>query len=86
MNYIEVIGYIAAALTTAAFLPQVYKAWITKDVNGISLSMFITMLIGVILWLIYGLSINSLPIVIANIITGILVSSVIILKIKHHKK
>ncbi|MDO5972383.1 SemiSWEET transporter [Flavivirga aquimarina] len=86
MDYIEVIGFVAAVLTTAAFLPQVYKTWQTKDVSGVSLTMFITMFTGVILWLVYGLFINSLPMLVANTISAILIFTVIVLKIKHHKK
>lgn len=82
---IEIVGFIAAILTTAAFVPQVYKAWKTKDVEAISFTMFMVMLIGVLLWLIYGFYIGSLSMVIANIITSILILTIIILKIKHKK-
>jgi len=84
-NYIEIIGLIAAVLTTSAFVPQVYKTWKTKDVKGISLTMYLALFIGIILWLIYGICIHSLSIIIANIITGILVFILIALKIKHNK-
>jgi MtN3 and saliva related transmembrane protein len=82
----ELIGLTAALLTTAAFVPQVYKTWKTKEVEAISLTMFIAMFIGVSLWLVYGLFINSLSMVIANAITATLVFTLIFLKIKHHKK
>lgn len=80
---IEIIGLIAAILTTSAFVPQVYKAWKTKNVEAISLTMFIAMFVGVILWLIYGIYMNSLSMVIANTITSLLSLVIIILKIKH---
>jgi len=82
---IEIVGFIAAILTTSAFVPQVYKAWKTKDVKAISLTMFIVMFMGVLLWLIYGFYIDSLSMVMANSITSILVFTIIILKIKHKK-
>lgn len=82
---IEIVGFIAAILTTTAFVPQVYKAWKTRDVEAISLTMFVVMFLGVLLWLIYGFYINSLSMVIANIMTSILSLSIIILKIKHKK-
>ena len=82
----EIVGLVAATLTTSSFVPQVYKAWKTKDVEGVSLTMFIAMFIGVILWLIYGYSIRSLSMVIANIVTSILCMAVLVLKIKHRKK
>lgn len=80
---IEIIGFIAAILTTSAFIPQVYRAWKTKNVEAISLTMFIAMFIGVILWLVYGIFINSLSMVIANTITALLSLVIIVLKIRH---
>jgi MtN3 and saliva related transmembrane protein len=83
---IEIIGFMAAIFTTSAFVPQVYKAWKTKDVEAISLTMFVVMFIGVLLWLIYGFYIKSLSMVVANIMSSILSLSIIVLKIKHKKK
>jgi len=85
IDFYEILGLIAAILTTSAFVPQVYKAWKTKDVEAISLTMFVVMFLGVLLWLIYGFYINSLSMVIANIMSSILSLSIIILKIKHKK-
>ena len=83
---IEIIGFMAAIFTTSAFVPQVYKAWKTKDVEAISLTMFVVMFIGVLLWLIYGFYIKSLSMVVANIMSSILSLTIIVLKIKHKKK
>lgn len=83
MDTTTVIGFIAAALTTFAFLPQTIRILRTKNTNSISLGMYIAMVSGVTLWLIYGLAINSLPIIAANGITLILSGSILILKIKH---
>ena len=52
---IEIIGLIAACFTTGSFLPQVYKIWKYKRSDGVSLSMYLFMITGVILWIIYGL-------------------------------
>lgn len=82
----EIVGLLGATLTTASFVPQVYKAYKTKDVEGVSLTMFIAMLVGVILWLIYGFSLKSLSMVLANSITAILCIAILILKLKHRKK
>jgi len=84
-NYVEIIGLIAATITTSAFVPQVYKTWKTKDVTGISLAMFLVMLIGVLLWLFYGISINSFSIILANILTSILILCIILMKLKYKK-
>lgn len=86
IDAIEIIGFIAAILTTSAFIPQVYKTWKSKDVEAISLSMFLVMFIGVILWLVYGIYMNSLSMLIANSITSSLILVIIILKIKFRKK
>ena len=79
---IEVIGLIAACLTTSSFLPQVYKIWKFKISDGISLSMYLFMLTGVILWFIYGLLIGSISVIIANFIAALLQMIIIYYKLK----
>ena len=68
----EIIGLLAAFLTTSAFIPQVYKIYKEKKADGISLTMYVILFIGVLLWLIYGILIGSLSIIIANGITSLL--------------
>jgi len=70
---IEFIGFLAAILTTVAFIPQVYKVWQTKSVSGMSLTMYLIFFTGVSLWLVYGLIINSLPMILGNSITLLLI-------------
>ena len=84
-NYINLFGFLAAALTTIAFLPQLYKTWQTKSADDVSLFMLILFITGLICWIIYGLKINSLPILVANIITFIFNFSILILKISYSK-
>ena len=79
----EIIGLAAATLTTAAFVPQVYKTWKTKSVDELSLTMYLVFFIGIVLWLIYGIYINSFSIILANIITGLLVLALIYFKLKY---
>ena len=69
---IELTGFIAAILTTVAFIPQVYKVWQTKSVSGMSLTMYLIFFCGVLLWLVYGLIINSLPMIMGNAVTIVL--------------
>ena len=83
---IEIVGLIAATLTTASFVPQVLKVWRTKEVKNLSLTMYSAMLAGVILWFTYGVLIDSISIILANIITAILVSSIIYFRIRYSKK
>jgi MtN3 and saliva related transmembrane protein len=79
----EIIGLLAAFLTTSAFIPQVYKIYKEKNADGISLTMYVILFIGVLLWLIYGILIGSLSIIIANGITALLQLSIIIFKLKN---
>lgn len=83
MSIVEIIGLIAATLTTVSFLPQAIQTWKTKRTKDISLPMYLTFTIGVFLWLIYGLFIQSLPIIAANVVTLILASCILFLKLKH---
>ena len=84
-NYIDLFGFCAALLTTIAFLPQLYKTWKTKSADDVSLFMLILFITGLICWIIYGLKINSVPIVVANIITFLFNFSILILKINYSK-
>lgn len=79
----EIIGLIAAALTTSAFVPQVYKTWKTKSVDGLSLTMYIVFLTGIILWLIYGIHLKSLAMILSNIVTGLLALLLILFKLRY---
>ena len=74
----ELIGFIAAVCTTFAFLPQAIKVWKTKQTKDLSLRMYTVMFIGICLWFVYGLRINSLSIIIANIVTGFLVFTILV--------
>ena len=83
---IEIFGYIAAVLTTAAFLPQLIKTLKTKKADDVSLVTLIMFIIGVLCWIIYGYKISSIPILIANLITLILNLLILISKIYFSKK
>ncbi|MBV6512325.1 MAG: SemiSWEET transporter [Ignavibacteriales bacterium] len=65
----ELIGYAAAFCTTIAFLPQAVKVYKTRHTKDISLGMFLLLTTGVVLWLTYGIIINSYPIIAANTVT-----------------
>jgi MtN3 and saliva related transmembrane protein len=66
---IELIGYLAAVLTTISFFPQVLKTWRSKSAGDLSLVMLGMFTLGVFLWLLYGLAHASVPITIANAVT-----------------
>lgn len=69
---IEIIGLIAASFTTFAFVPQVFKIWKNSNSSGVSISMYVIMLIGICIWLYYGFLIKSLAVIIANLVSGLL--------------
>tara|TARA_R110000764_G_scaffold217841_1_gene305079 strand:+ start:183 stop:437 length:255 start_codon:yes stop_codon:yes gene_type:complete len=83
MDGIEILGLVAATFTTGAFVPQVYKTWKEKSTKDISLVMYTILLLGVLMWLYYGFSLHSLPIMIANLVTAVLLIIMIILKLIH---
>ena len=86
IDNIEILGLIAAFLTTAAFLPQVYKTWKSKDVSALSLPMLILFFTGIVLWFIYGYLMESLAMILANGITIVSSFLLIYFKIKYHNK
>ncbi len=77
----ELIGYIAASLTTASFVPQAWKTFRSKDVSGISLVMYGMFTAGIALWLAYGLLLGAWPIVVANTITFALACAILAMKL-----
>ena len=78
---VEIFGYIAAILTTLAFLPQLIKTLKTKKADDVSLITLIMFIIGVLCWIIYGYKISSIPILLANLITLILNLLILISKV-----
>lgn len=81
--FVNLIGIIAAFCTTLAFLPQTLSIIRTKNANGVSLSMYSIFNIGVLLWLIYGIMMNSLPIILANLITFGFAFTILVLKLRY---
>ena len=80
---VEIIGLTAGILTTAAFVPQVYKTWKSKSAESLSLTMFLVFFVGIILWLIYGIYINSPAMIFANAVTGFLALLLIFFKLRY---
>ncbi|MEH2179346.1 SemiSWEET transporter [Nostoc sp.] len=83
MYFITILGLAAATITTISFLPQMFKTWRTKSAKDVSLVTLITFISGVFLWLIYGIYLQSLPIILANAITLIFNLIILWLKIKY---
>jgi MtN3 and saliva related transmembrane protein len=83
MNPSSIIGFAAAICTTASFLPQAIKTVRTKNTAGISLFMYTLFAFGTLLWLLFGLCSNNLPIVIANGITLLFAVMILFYKLKY---
>ena len=76
------IGYAAAFLPTASFVPQAWLTFRTRDVRGISLGMYTVFTVGVALWLVYGLALGAWPVVIANAVTLSLALAILLMKLR----
>ena len=74
----SLVGYLAATLTTVSFVPQAYRTLKTRDTEGLSVSMYAIFTSGVACWLLYGLVQQDTPMIVANSIT-LLLSSIILL-------
>jgi MtN3 and saliva related transmembrane protein len=83
MSAPELIGYLAAILTTCSFVPQAWLTFRTRNVSGISLGMYSVFASGVALWLTYGLLLSAWPIVLANSITLALAIAILAMKLRY---
>ena len=82
MDVTTTVGLVAGALTTIAFVPQVHHTWQMKSAKDISLRMLLLFCTGVLLWLIYGFMIQSLPVMLANGVTLVLSGAILVMKLK----
>jgi MtN3 and saliva related transmembrane protein len=82
MSIVSFLGLVAASLTTISFLPQVLKTWKSRSAKDLSLGMFLTFTFGVALWLVYGVMINDLPVILANVVTLLLASTLLFFKLR----
>lgn len=83
MNIATIIGFVAAIFTTTGFLPQAFKIYKTKSTKDISATMYMVLGFGTLLWLIYGLFINELPVIVANTVSLTFISTILLLKLKY---
>jgi len=84
-GFIEVIGLAAGLLTTTAFIPQVWKIYRTKSGKDISARMFSLFSAGIVLWLVYGILLQSLPLILSNAVTLVLSLTIIALKLRYRE-
>lgn len=83
MDYVTMIGLLAAALTTGALFPQLLRVWKTKSTKDISTGMFALTSAGFLVWLVYGMFVDNFPIIIANSLAFIQSMAILFFKIKY---
>jgi MtN3 and saliva related transmembrane protein len=83
MNPIKLIGTLAAILTTAAYMPQAWRAWRTRSTKDVSLKMYLIMVTGTALWLAYGAALGDWPLIGANSVCLVLTGFILFLKLRY---
>ena len=86
MQLSDVLGYAAATLTTASFVPQVWRTLRTRDVSGISLKMYSLFTLGIAVWLAYGIVLKQTPMLVANSVSLVLACAVLVMRVRFAKK
>ncbi len=86
MHWTEIVGHTGAALSSITFIPQVYKAWQTKSVGDLSLSMMLIVFTSTLIWLVYGIALALWPVILANGFICLLSALLIYFKFTFPKK
>jgi MtN3 and saliva related transmembrane protein len=82
MDFVTLLGLTAGTLTTLAFLPQLLKTWRSKSAKDISSGWLVSFSSGIMLWLVYGVLIQSLPVILSNGVTLILTLIILSFKLR----
>ena len=85
MDMVTLIGLLAGTLTTVAFVPQLLVTWRSKSADDLSLWLLVTFNAGIVLWLLYGFLIHSIPVIVANFVTLVLALAILVLKVKYRQ-
>ncbi|MCB0490021.1 MAG: hypothetical protein KDC99_16180 [Cyclobacteriaceae bacterium] len=86
MDWIQLAGHTGAMLSSLTFVPQAYKAWVTKSVGDLSFAMLVIVFTSTIVWLIYGISLMLWPVILANTFICIVSMVLIYFKFTFKKK
>ncbi len=81
MELVTIIGYFAAILGTICWVPQMFKTWVSRETKNLSLWANLLMLANLSLWLSYGILLAAWPLIIANLISILLVGSIVTAKL-----
>ncbi|MDR7034839.1 SemiSWEET transporter [Mesorhizobium sp. BE184] len=79
----EIVGSVAACITTFAWLPQIMKILRERQARDISLVTTAALASGVFLWIVYGIAIGSLPVIMANTVSFLLIATIVGLKLRY---
>ncbi|PVW16249.1 SemiSWEET family sugar transporter [Marixanthomonas spongiae] len=85
MDTVTVLGLLAGLCTTSAVVPQLLKAWKTKRVNDVSPTMFVILMLGVGLWVVYGILKHDLAIILTNGVSFLFNLSMLYVMIRYRK-
>lgn len=85
MDWIKILGLLAALCTTIAFLPQAIKIIRTKDTSSISTAMYSLFTIGTLMWLVYGIFTHNIPVILANAVTFIIATIILFYKLRQKR-
>lgn len=83
MDLKNLLGNIATVMTILYLTPQVVKTWKSKSTSDISLGMYILGSLGSLFWILYGITLNSIQLIITNSIVLVCSLFILILKIKY---
>jgi MtN3 and saliva related transmembrane protein len=86
MNLTPYVGFFAGVLTSGAAIPQVLQTYRTKHARDLSMWQLILLNFGMLLWLIYGISLNDLPLILANIFSIVCYTTLISMKLRYAKR
>lgn len=83
MDLVDGLGFVAGVVAAGSLFPQVLQSWRTRSTKDISLTAFSVLTFGNFLWLVYGVLIGSIPVMVTNVVTGSMLSSIVVLKLKY---
>lgn len=81
MNVVQLTGFAAAFFTTVSNIPQILKIIRTRETKGVSAASYTVLLIGLLLWVAYGIYRDDWPVIIANAISAVVCAIVLFLKL-----
>jgi len=86
MNLVSYTGFFAGLLTSGAAIPQVLQTYRTKHARDLSMWQLVLLTVGMLLWLIYGISKNDLPLIFANIFSIVCYTALIVMKLRYARR